>query len=191
MDRISDRRLPEPFRAWIDRAAPLPPGVTVLPRVVSVTGGVLVASLALIGCVGRGVPMAIMVPRAATGVGDWAVAGLVAAAAVGFLVWTLYRLGRMFGARRDQKAGVLRQGILIGPEGILVRLTPNRCHPIPMDRFVRAEPWSGPGTEGGDYLRLVTTGGPVDIWDHDITGDAADVNQVVAAVRARAGGRER
>ena len=185
MDRISDRRLPEPFRAWIDRAAPLPPAVTVLPRVVSVTGGVLVASLALIGCVGMGVPMAIMVPRAATGVGDWAVAGLVAAAAVGFLVWTLYRLGRMFGARRDQKAGVLRQGILIGPEGVLVRLTPNRCYPIPMDRFIRAEAWSGPGTEGSDYLRIVTTVGPVDIWDHDITAAAADVNRAVATVRAR------
>ena len=81
-------------------------------------------------------------------------------------------------------AGALRQGILVGPEGILVRLAPNRCYPIPADRFVWAEEWSGGGVEGGDYLRIVTRDGPVDIWDHDITADAAEVNRAVAMARA-------
>ena len=35
---MSDRRLPEPYRSWIDRSAPLPAGVRLLPRTVD-TGG--------------------------------------------------------------------------------------------------------------------------------------------------------
>lgn len=189
MHRVSDRHLPEPFRSWIDRGSPLPPGVTVLPRVVSVTGAASVVLLAVLGCLGVGVPMATVVPRAATGAGDWAIVGLIAAATVGFLSWTIYRLWRTICARFDQKHGVLRQGILVGPQGVLVRLTPDRCYPIPMDRFIRAEAWSGPGTEGSDYLRLVTADGPVDIWEHDITADAADVNRLVGDVRAPGAGR--
>jgi hypothetical protein len=150
-------------------------------------GGVLVVLLALMGCVGVGVPMATVVPLAAAGAGDWAVIGLIAAASIGFLVWTVSRLWRMISARRDQKAGVLRLGIIVGPEGLLVRFTPNWCYPVPMDRFVRAEEWSGPGTEGSDYLRIVTLDGPVDIWDHDITAGAADVNRAVAAARGAGG----
>jgi hypothetical protein len=146
-------------------------------------GGVLVVALALMGCVGVGVPMAIVVPYAATGAGDWAVVGLIAAAAVAFLMWNVYRLWRMICARRDQKAGVLRQGILVSPEGILVRLWPGRCYPVPMADFIGAEEWSGPGTEGSNYLRIMTRDGPIDIWDHDIAAGAADVNRAVTAAR--------
>ena len=34
MRALPDRRLPEPYRAWIDRGVPLPSGVQVLPRTV-------------------------------------------------------------------------------------------------------------------------------------------------------------
>jgi hypothetical protein len=112
------------------------------------------------------------------------VVGLIAAALVGLLIWRVYRVGRAVGARRDQAASALRQGILVGPEGVLVRLAPNRCYPIPADRFMRAEEWSGGGAEGSDYLRIVTRDGPVDIWDHDITADAAEVNRAVAVAQA-------
>lgn len=186
MRRVRDQYLPEPYRTWTDPSVPLPPGVTVLPRTVGVRGSVLVVSLALMGCVGVGLPIAIVVP-AATGAGEWAMAGLIAAAPIGFLVWTVQRLWRTISAHRDQKAGVLRLGILVGPEGLLVRLTPNWCYPVSMDRFVRAEEWSGPGTEGSDYLRIVTLDGPVDIWDHEITASAADVNGAVAAARGAKG----
>jgi membrane protein implicated in regulation of membrane protease activity len=187
--RVRDRHLPEPFRSWIDRAAPLPPGVTILPRTVSVLGAVLLVFLAVIGCVGLGVPIATVVPRADLDAGGWAVVGLIAAALVGLLVWQVHRLGRAIGARRDRAAGALRQGILVGSEGVLVRLAPNRCYPILADRFLRAEEWSGGGVEGSDYLRIVTRDGPVDIWDHDITADAAEVNRAVAVARAGSTGR--
>ena len=36
--RGTRRHLPDPFRAWINRAEPLPPGVIVLPRSISVSG---------------------------------------------------------------------------------------------------------------------------------------------------------
>ncbi len=184
MRRVRDRHLPEPFRTWIDRAGPLPPGVTVLPRTVSVSGDALGLLLAVIGCVGLGVPMVAFL-RTEMDASGRAVVGVISAALIGYLVSQTYRLGRTIGARRDQRAGVLRQGILVGPEGVLVRVTPNRCYPVPMDRFVRAEQWSGGGENGSDYLRVVTRDGPVDIADECMAADAGDVGRAVAAARSR------
>jgi hypothetical protein len=47
----------------------------------------------------------------------------------------LRRFIRTLGARADQRRGTLRQGVFVGPEGVLVRLEPNRCHVIPAARF--------------------------------------------------------
>lgn len=188
MRPVRGHRLSEPFRTWIDRAVPLPSGVTVLPRIVNVTSDGLAVVLAVIGCVGIGTPMAAVAPRTEMGAGGWAVFALISAALLGFLSWNVYRLWRTIRARRDEKAGALRLGILVGPEGILVRLTPNRCYPIPMDRFVRAERWSGGGEDGSDYLRVVTLDGPIDIGEDGITADAADLSQTVAVARRRTEG---
>ena len=80
---------------------------------------------------------------------------------------------------------MLRQGVLVGPDGVLVRLKPNRCYPIPMERFVRAEKWTGGGQDGIDYVRIETLEGPIDLPDEQLTFGAAEVNQAVAvAVRA-------
>src|SRR4051812_2655010 len=158
MRRVRDRRLPDPFRAWIDRAEPLPPGVTVLPRTISVSADAAALALIGIGCVGLGVPCATLI---ATGAG-WLSGGglgiLVLAPAVPFcvLIWVARRLWRTIGASRDQKAGALWQGVLVGPAGVLVRLAPDRCYPIPMDRFMRAQKWSGGGEDGVDFLRIET-----------------------------------
>ena len=184
MRRVRDSHLPDPFRAWIDRADPLPPGVTVLPRTVSVSGDVLALVVVGIGCVGIGVPIVTVVPQAEPRVGGWAVVGLISVVLVGVLTWLAKRLWRTIGASRDQKAGVLRQGVLVGPDGVLVRLKPNWCYPIPMERFVRAEKWTGGGQDGIDYVRIKTLEGPIDLPDEQLTFGAAEVNQAVAAARA-------
>jgi len=110
----------------------------------------------------------------------------------GVPLWMAYWLWHTIGARRDQKVGTLRQGVLVGPEGVLVRLAPNRCYPVPMERFVTAKEWSGGGDEGTDWLTIETKDGPVDFASQYLTVGAAEVNQAVAAVRPRsAAGRKK
>jgi hypothetical protein len=50
----------------------------------------------------------------------------------------LRRLIHTLGAAADQRRGALRQGVLVGAEGLLVRMEPGRCHPIAADQFVAA-----------------------------------------------------
>lgn len=59
---------------------------------------------------------------------------------LGLIPWYLLRrLSNTIGAWLQLKRGTLRQGILVGPEGVLVRMEPNRCYAIALDRFVNAK----------------------------------------------------
>jgi hypothetical protein len=187
MRRVRDRDLPEPFRAWIDRAIPLPPGVTALPRTIDVFGDTF--SLAAFGS------MCLFMAGVLIGaVSGWlrhlpdagGLAFLVVGLTVlcGFPVWMAYRLWRTIGALREKRAGTLRQGVLVGPEGVLVRMIPNACYPIPIERFIKAVKWSGGSSDGSDYLRIETRDGPVDFADEHLTVGAAEVNAAVWTVRA-------
>jgi hypothetical protein len=191
MRSVRDRRLPEPFRAWINRAEPLPPGVTVLPRTINVSLAVMVLIFPGMAFVGMGVAfIALFVPTGGLqGVGGLVFLALWSTISFGVPLWLVHRLWRTIGARRDQAAGTLRQGVLVGPEGVLVRLTPNRCYVIPMDRFVTAKEWSGGGDSGTDWLRIETRDGPIDFTADHFTIGAAGVNQAVAAVRRRPAAR--
>jgi hypothetical protein len=185
MRRLRDRHLPDPFRAWINRARPLPPGVTLLPRTIDVWGDVLalvcvgMPCLAMAGLIGSLSRSFLSDPD---GVALFVLFFIVL---LGVPLWMAYWLWRTLGARRDQQAGTLRQGVLVGPEGVLVRLAPNRCYPVPLERFVTAKEWSGGGDEGTDWLTIETTDGPVDFAARYLTVGAAAVNQAVAAVRPR------
>ena len=188
MRRVRDRRLPDPFRAWIDRAAPLPAGLTLLPRTINVSGDVWALVCVALPCMGMGVPVTFMVARSELEFGGWAVFVLILLVMISAVTWLALRLWRTIGARRDLTAGTLRQGVFVGPEGVLVRLMPNRCYPIPLDRFVKAEEWSGGGSDGGeDYVKIETRDGRIDFVADHLTVDAAGVNQAVAAVRRSAG----
>jgi hypothetical protein len=187
MRRVRDRDLREPFRAWIDRGVPLPPGVTVLPRNIDVFGDAL--ALIILGgpCLVAGGVFVGAVSgwlRHFPDTGGMVFLTLGLIVWLGVPIWAAHRLCRTIGARGDQKAGTLRQGVLVGPEGVLVRLAPNWCYPIPIDRYITAGKWSGGGSDGIDYLRIETRDGPVDFADEHLTVGAAEVNDAVRAVRA-------
>ena len=142
MRALADRRLPEPYRGWIDRAVALPPDVVMLPRTIDVGGDalLLVALTLPLGAVGTFFLM--MASRVRLATDGWApllITGLVGVGLWIAPVLLLRRLVRTVGASADRKRGALRQGIFIGAEGALVRMEPDSCHPIPADRFVSAK----------------------------------------------------
>jgi hypothetical protein len=108
---------------------------------------------------------------------------LSSAITFGIPLWMALRLCGSIRARRDQQAGTLRQGVLVGPEGLLVRLTPNCCRVVLMDRFVTAKEWSGGGEEGTGWLTIETKDGPLDLLAGSLAVGSAAVNQAVAATR--------
>jgi hypothetical protein len=182
MRRVRDKNLPVPFRQWIDRDYALPSDVTVLPRVISPLTEFMLFVVGLAGCGAMGTLLFTVIPEFTLSSESWIAIVLIAAAMLGYLLWVGRRLWTALAAYRDRKAGDLRLGIIVGPEGVLVRMNPGRCYPVFTDRFVRAEPWSGGGENGSDYLRIVTKDGPIDIWDHDIVADATEVNRVIESV---------
>jgi hypothetical protein len=141
MRGLPDRRLPEPFDRWIDRAVALPPDVVLLPRTIDV-GGDAVAFFGLLVPLGAvGAFFLLIASRIRPQTDGWA--PLVITAGGGLALWSapvflLRRLIRTVGARKDRDRGVLRQGIFVGPEGALVRMERDSGHPIPPDRFVSA-----------------------------------------------------
>jgi hypothetical protein len=187
MRRVCDRRLPEPYRTWIDKAMPLPPGVVVLPRTINVAQGVMVLIFPGLALVGMG---AAFIAFAVTA-GGWQNAGglgflaLSSAICFGVPLWIALRLAQTVGARRDQRANVLRQGILIGPEGLLVRLRPDRSYLVPLGRFIRAKVWTGHGEEAMDWLGIETQDGRVDVVVGELAVSAEAINRAVEAVHRR------
>ena len=143
MRAISDRRLPEPYRSWIDGSAPLPSAVRLLPRTVDVGGDVL-AFLALGLMFGVMGALFVLLPpwRFDPATEGWQ--PYLFLAAICLALWSVpvllfRRVALALWAQAELKRGTLRQGVLIGPEGVLVRMEPNRCHAIPADRFVLAK----------------------------------------------------
>lgn len=191
MRRVRDRKLAEPFRTWIDRDLPLPDGVVVLPRTIELSLDVVRLVYPGLGFLAMGVAFIALF---GTSVG-WPGAGGVAFLALSSLIlfgvplWLAHRLWRTFQARRDQQAGRLRLGILVGPQGMLVRVIPSWCYPIPLDRFVRATIWSGGGEDGCDWLRIETRDGPIDLSTEQLTVGPTQINQAVAMVRFQKRGK--
>lgn len=185
MRRVRDRHLPDPFRRWADRGEPLPPGVIVLPRTVDVLGNLMGVAQVGLGCVGMGwVTARWIVPSTdLTRPGNAALLALFWCVLLALLGWFARKLWSAVGARRDRGRGRLRQGVLVGREGVLVRLSPDRCYAVRMDRFVRAEEWTNGSEDSPTYVRIVTRDGPIDFADADLTAGAAEVNHAVAAAR--------
>ena len=187
-----DRSLAEPYRSWIDRSRPLPPQVRLLPRTVSVTLD-LITFLGLGGlCGGMGAFLLVMLSWVLEARPVPWLAGLVLAAVGLGLVLVPLLLGRRLwltlGARRDQRGGVLRQGILLGPAGLLVRLEPNRCYPVGADRFVGATYRESRGRTPKTFFRLETWDGWLEFFAERIEGRPQEVTHSMRA--ARSGGEQ-
>jgi hypothetical protein len=141
MRALADRRLPEPYRSWIDPAKALPPDIVLVPRTIDVGQDAitLVALTLPLGVVGAFFLM--MASRIRPETDGWAplvFLGLTGAALWIAPVLLVRRLVRTIGASAERKRGALRQGIFVGADGALVRMEPNSCHAIPPERFVSA-----------------------------------------------------
>lgn len=188
MRAIADRNLSEPFRSWIDRRLPLPDQVRMLPRSLLVTHNILMFLMisVLIGGMGSvmlGLFASTLVINNNT---DWF--GILFLCCIGLGLWffpllLLRRAWITFWAWNDQKRDRLRQGILIGPEGILVRLEPNWCYPIALDRYVAAKVYSPHGDHSNPYFQIETLDGPVEFYPEWLDAMPDDVERTVREFR--------
>jgi len=181
-----DRALPEAYRAWIDPTQPLPADVHLLPREVKVGEDLLIALTlgALFAALGTLMGMFLKGLFHATKGGTVELWPLLLFAAVTAGLWLvpLILVRRFIGtlrASKDVKDGRLRQGLLLGPQGLLLRLTPNRCYVVPAKEFVAARirfSRRGP-TQRQGLFRIETRGDAVEFFADRLQGQPDDVNR--------------
>ena len=188
---VRDNAMPEPYRSWIDRSKPLPASVRLLPRALNVFYDLGIFLILGLMFAGMAALIVLIMPWRATG------APVIMVLVIGIMVSGLLivpfvllrRLIRTIVATRDQKRGVLRQGILVGPEGLLVRIEPNDCFPVPADRFLGAELRISGGPTDNDhavekeYFRIETENGPIEFFSERLADTPKNLNRIVREVR--------
>jgi hypothetical protein len=183
MRSLADRRLSEPYRSWIDRTAALPAGVRLIPRAVHVAQDL--ATFVLLGTMmgGMGALIVILPTRrldvAHTGWTPLLILGTIAIVLWSVPVLLLRRVVRTLGAAADRRGGRLRQGVFIGPEGMLVRMEPGRGHVIPRERFLRARlfPPENVRHSGAPMFVIDTLDGSVEFFAHRLEGTPAEIHR--------------
>lgn len=181
-----DSQLEEPYRSWINREYSLPVDVIVLPRKINVQGEAMLLIAVILGCLAM---TALFLPQALGSIGkDVSADSLLVVVLIGIAIvilpfWVMRRFFLTLGAHRDQQCGKLRQGIIVGPVGILVRLSPNKCVVIPLESFSKAMTWSGGGDSSEEFIRIETKGGSIDFSERSLAVDVDAVNQSVFEVR--------
>lgn len=184
---VPDRHLPEPYRLWIDEALPLPAQVRLIPRSVAVIYDL--GLFVTIGFTFMAMDFLIVLmffPALAAG-GGWVPILVVGAVCLllGLIPWYLLRrLSITLGAWRQLKRGTLRQGILVGPMGVLVRMEPNRCHAIDLDRFVNARIEASASTNLPSDFVIETLDGCVAFFLDWSSAPPEQLNQWVAELRS-------
>lgn len=181
-----DNQLEEPYRSWINREVSLPADLILLPRKMNVQGEAMLLIAVVLGCFAMAalfLPQALISIRTDESTDSFLVIVLIALAIVFAPLWIGWRLCETLGARRDQRCGKLRQGIFIGSAGVLVRLSPNKCFAIPLEKFLRAKPWSGSEVGNGEFICIETKDGNIDVSERSLAVDADAVNQSVFEAR--------
>jgi hypothetical protein len=188
MRALSDRKLTEPYRSWIDRAAPLPAGVRLFPRTVDVGHDALIFLMLSAMFGGMGALIAALLPPsrfdpARDGWGPPLLVGAICLALWSVPLLLLRRLIHTLGAAADHRRGTLRQGILIGGEGLLVRMEPGRCHPIAPDEFVAARLFPPQESRGGRKRTLIleTREGTVEFFADRLAAQPQDIHRAARA----------
>jgi hypothetical protein len=188
MRRVLDRDLPEPFRSWIDPSMPLPEGVVVLPRSTNVTREVLRLLFPGLVFAGLGVLFIALVTAAQDWVNGPALACLALNSVLLFSVplWRARRLAVTLRARSEERAGVLRRGILVGADGMLIRVVQDHCYLIPLGRFVRAKMWDAGVDDATEHLGIEVRHGRINVPASDLAVGVEVVKQAIATARRRA-----
>lgn len=184
---VPDHHLPEPYRSWIDEAQPLPAQVRLLPRSVAVIhdlGLFVILGVMFIGMDALTVALFFPALVAANAWVSILVVGAVCLLLALIPLQLLRRLIHTLGAWRRLKRGMLRQGILVGPEGVLVRMEPNRCHAIALDRFVNAKTEASASTDLPSDFVIETLDGPVAFFLDRLSAPPGQLNQCVAELRS-------
>jgi hypothetical protein len=185
MTSTRDRLLPTPFVTWIDRDRPLPHDVRFIPRTIQF--GTDLGTFLIVGgmFVGMGALIALLPPWHLERRAWFAL--LILAIVCGGLwlvpVLLLRRLIRTAAARRDQQSGCLRQGVFLGPEGLLVRLEPNQAYAISWARFVEARLFPPDESRDSRKRRLVidTLDGTCEFFAERLTAGPDDIHRHVRA----------
>lgn len=163
MRACPDDELPLPYLTWIDANKPLD-DVELIPRYISPGMDLLAFTSSLISFGGMGVFLLYFSWRILVTGGDFVmpvILGLISIA-IFAVPWLLAgRWLRALSAASEQRQGRLRRGILLGPEGLLVRLDPDQCYAVGWDRFVEAEDFYLGA--GGSVFKIETLDGPVQI----------------------------
>lgn len=181
---IRDSGLPMPFSSWIDRSQPLPGRVKLLPR--SIDFAYDLGMFVILGVMFFSMPaLMIMMFWTVFEQGEWA--AIIPLSIVSLLLASvpmllLRRVMITTGAYFDQKRGRLRQGIFVGPEGVLVRMEPNRGYPIALERFVKAR--TNVDNEAGTSSAFVveTLDGTVEYFSHRMSFSPDQLNQCVKSM---------
>lgn len=188
---MRDGLLPEPYRSWIDRTQPLPAQVKLLPRSVSVLTDL--AFFVMLGIMFFGMD-ALMLTMfwdylvRAFNQGEWGAILFIGGICLLLAIAPLVLLRRLFitlGASLDLKRGTLRQGILIGPQGVVVRLEANRGYVIPLDRFVNAKIVDQGDNQGTRVFVIETQDGKVDFFPERLNALPEQLNNYVKELRKK------
>lgn len=186
MKTSRDSALSPPFREWIEPAMPLPKHVILVPRTISIALDALL--LVLFG--GFFGPFAALMIRAIylermkgedSGDRAWIGMAIIAALCASVVLFFLHRLVVTCRAALERSRGSLRQGVFVGPEGILIRLVPNRSLAISADRFVSARRY--PPVESRDpraaRIDIETKDGPFTFMESRCEGGASAIESAV------------
>lgn len=178
---MRDKQLPAPYDAWIDRTQPLPSSVQLLPRSVAIVYDL--GMFLILGMLFLTVPaLMIMMFWNSLIRGDWGT--IIPVAVISSLLASvpLLLLRRSIitvGAYLDLKRGRLRQGILLGHEGLLVRMEPNACYLIPRDRFVKAKTESSGDASGTSSFIIETLDGQVGFFTERLNATPEQLNRCI------------
>lgn len=183
---VPDRHLPEPYRSWIDETQPLPVNVRLLPRSVALMHDLGMFVIFGVGMIGMALLVLILFAPALAAAG-WIpilVVGVVGLLLALIPLYLLRRLIHTMVAHNQLKRGTLRQGILLDPERMLVRMEPNHCYAIALDRFVQAKIEDAPSRQNPSDFVIETQDGRVAFFQHWLSAPPEQLNQWVAELRS-------
>lgn len=156
-----------PYSTWIDPNVPLSDKVRLIPRAIAPGHDLLAFVSAVVSFGAAGAVLGYFAWRwHGAGAG---VAMPVILALVSVVLWAVpFVLGRRWwrtrSAASEEKRNRLRQGILLGIEGMLVRMEPDSCYVVTWDRYLGAKHFHH--SSGGTLFQVETLDGPIDFPSH-------------------------